>query len=1082
VLDEHERADAIRPETPGLVFVMCDLCGAAVSVNDALLLVRSTTVAPVVAVLSWEQLQEPGAVLGDLLREVGAELPGEPLLAPRVLLSLLLTRDVDADALDPGRAADEVRAEHGAELGDLYVHFLSLAVDQHADAEVKRGLEALWEVPVEQLPGWLDDHPQLTGPTSLALLDQISGRANAAGDAAAAGVLGRLREMLGAVAAGTPAADAVAAYETSMVEHFDLYGRPDFDRLWGLADAPDTEQAIFALREILAHFPVIDSTGVRRMAAARLAARLLESRPTPGAVEEAITLLEDVRGSTSELDSVWAAATGNLAAAVADRPGSDIMDNWRLSVALLREALTAAADERTMAINETNLGLALTNRPGGASSAELDEAIKWLASGLARRSPEASLEDWSYSKINLGHALRRRNGPGDLDHAIGQYRDARDRLGDTPLTRLLLYAECNLASALSAADSSTYVEALAVAGAAANRAAQFDDAFVLGWALRVQGDSHAALNGPQSPAAVAAWQHSVDVLDVNIHPGQLLDNAGRLCDALGAAEAWEPLAALYERMLAAFDALFSAQATNDARRHVLTSNPRLARWAAYALARTGHTLAAIEALERARARELDVSARRDTADLVAVGCRDPGLVDRYRNALTAYRAATAQLQPQTVPTDTATSGDPAVAAAATLHSVIDEIRAIPGLERFLMTPTAAESLVAAGVSQALYIASAPAGTFVLRVAAERPDAAPRYDAVHVDVTSRDVAHMLLFDEDNGEPGLLLAQMLDAIPEAVERALTQIQRRFAPVVAAVAELAAEAAPNPLVLVPTGLVGLVPLHSLPITADGTTLDDVAEIHLAPSLAVYAASRRRAARPIPRVLVGIADTDPDQPLPGSRGELAVIAAQPGWASVTVAVGAEATLDWLASYAPNASHLHLACHGSNDFADPDGSHLILGRGTRLTVPALIHGIPLRARVAVASACQSAHFDTAVVPDEQIGLATGLLQAGAACAVVSLWPVSDEAAALLMTRFYELLSASGERQPHEQAPQTALRQARLWLRALTEASRAGYLDEHPILASALRARGFPAAATRRGSHGPYDTIQDWGAFVAYGC
>jgi hypothetical protein len=70
VLDEHERGDAIRPDTPGLVVVMCDSCGARAIVNDALLLVRSTTVAPLVAVLPWEQLEEPGAVLGELLTEV----------------------------------------------------------------------------------------------------------------------------------------------------------------------------------------------------------------------------------------------------------------------------------------------------------------------------------------------------------------------------------------------------------------------------------------------------------------------------------------------------------------------------------------------------------------------------------------------------------------------------------------------------------------------------------------------------------------------------------------------------------------------------------------------------------------------------------------------------------------------------------------------------------------------------------------------------------------------------------------------------------------------------------------------------
>jgi len=66
VLDERGSADAVRADMPGLVVVACDGCGAAGVVDDALLLVRSTAVAPVVVVLPWEQLQEPGAVLGDL--------------------------------------------------------------------------------------------------------------------------------------------------------------------------------------------------------------------------------------------------------------------------------------------------------------------------------------------------------------------------------------------------------------------------------------------------------------------------------------------------------------------------------------------------------------------------------------------------------------------------------------------------------------------------------------------------------------------------------------------------------------------------------------------------------------------------------------------------------------------------------------------------------------------------------------------------------------------------------------------------------------------------------------------------------
>ena len=103
---------------------------------------------------------------------------------------------------------------------------------------------------------------------------------------------------------------------------------------------------------------------------------------------------------------------------------------WRI-----RETLTAAdLDARTLAISETNLGLALANRPGGATTEDLSEAVEWLLRGVNRRSPDTNIEDWAYSKINLGHAYQRRRAPGDLKQAIAHYHDAADRLRNTALS------------------------------------------------------------------------------------------------------------------------------------------------------------------------------------------------------------------------------------------------------------------------------------------------------------------------------------------------------------------------------------------------------------------------------------------------------------------------------------------------------------------------------------------------------------------------------------------------------------------------------------------------------------------------
>ena len=78
--------------------------------------------------------------------------------------------------------------------------------------------------------------------------------------------------------------------------------------------------------------------------------------------------------------------------------------------------------------------------------------------------------------------------------------------------------------------------------------------------------------------------------------------------------------------------------------------------------------------------------------------------------------------------------------------------------------------------------------------------------------------------------------------------------------------------------------------------------------------------------------------------------------------------------------------------------------------------------RLAVLSACETAVFG-GQLPDEVVSLPTGLLQAGVAGVVGSLWPVSDAATRALMTRFYELWRGDGLE------PAEALRHAQRWLR-----------------------------------------------------
>lgn len=188
---------------------------------------------------------------------------------------------------------------------------------------------------------------------------------------------------------------------------------------------------------------------------------------------------------------------------------------------------------------------------------------------------------------------------------------------------------------------------------------------------------------------------------------------------------------------------------------------------------------------------------------------------------------------------------------------------------------------------------------------------------------------------------------------------------------------------------------------------------------------------------------------------------------------MGASATRQWLLDEAVTASHLHLACHGSSSLEDRFGGKLVLGDGV-LTMTELNETSLVGCRLVVASACQSGHYDTALSPDEFLGLPGGFLQAGAACVVASLWEVDDVATAVLMMRFYELLGPGPDSAP--QAPIAALRIARLWMRDLTAQDVGDFRRRHSAALGSADATGDQSLATRLAS------VNSWAAFAAHGC
>ncbi|MGW4887540.1 CHAT domain-containing protein [Streptomyces murinus] len=414
------------------------------------------------------------------------------------------------------------------------------------------------------------------------------------------------------------------------------------------------------------------------------------------------------------------------------------------------------------------------------------------------------------------------------------------------------------------------------------------------------------------------------------------------------------------------------------------------------------------------------------------------------------------------------------AAERAVRTVVEEIRAIPGFEGFLRTTEVADVVRAAAGMPLVYLVNAVWGSCVLVVPR---DARTGVRAVFVpEVTGSSVVRLLALDPDTPEAGLFLAQQAGALarrrelPRAVDRL-----RELAPLLRPLAGLLAEDPRHEVVVVPTGLLGHVPLQAVPLGPGGELLDDLGTLTLAPSAGVYAASRAAAGRPpsSPPRLVAVAD--PDGSLPGARGELAGIRGlfEQGGEAVS-ATGAEATVEWLLARIPEASYLHLSCHGSAELVGR-GASLALADGT-LDLDTLVRLRLPRCRLVVAGACQSGRYDVIDAPDEFTGLPGGFLQAGAACVITSLWQVNDLATALLMTRLYELLAPVGE--GRGEPPVSALRTARTWLRRLTWSGLARYTDGRPHLAALGRRYARPGPDP---DECPFASPVHWAAFTAWG-
>jgi CHAT domain-containing protein len=218
---------------------------------------------------------------------------------------------------------------------------------------------------------------------------------------------------------------------------------------------------------------------------------------------------------------------------------------------------------------------------------------------------------------------------------------------------------------------------------------------------------------------------------------------------------------------------------------------------------------------------------------------------------------------------------------------------------------------------------------------------------------------------------------------------------------------------LVIAPHGV-----LHNLPFQAlfNGFQyLIDEFTISYAPSASTYALCQARSTqRNRKSLILGI----PDGAAPLVREEVTSIATC--LPNAELLLGSDATAERLRELGKQSQFIHIATHGYFRRDSPMFSRIKLG-GSYLSLYDL-YQLELPAELIALSGC-STGLNVVAAGDELLGLARGLIHAGAETSLLTLWDVQDHSAAQLMTSFYRQLVCGRTK---ADALQQAMKQVRL--------------------------------------------------------
>ncbi|MFJ6673277.1 CHAT domain-containing protein [Actinosynnema sp. NPDC091369] len=701
-------------------------------------------------------------------------------------------------------------------------------------------------------------------------------------------------------------------------------------------------------------------------------------------------------GTASQVSSRYNLAT--LLAAQFNRNGD--LTALQEAIASVRAALAAMPDDSSEnAQYQAALSACLiSNYDRTGDVAALDEAIRWGRTAVANT--PADQPDRAYHAVNLLSALRAKAEDADdsdafdealtLARAVARSEVAGRRRGQLLVTVVNVLRMHHVRT--GAVDS--IEEAVAFARRAVlETPVDNSDRAVCEHALAGALESAAPIFGAHLEdeavrllESVANREDARTVLRVRAawSWGVLAWKSGRVDDALrGFSRAVELLPRLAARGLVRTDG-----------NHWLAEFSRLTSEAASCALEAGRPERAVELLETGRgvllARALEP--RSESARLRELA---PRFAERFAD-LCALLDTDRETSPDEDP-------DRRRELAAEFDALVERIRAVPGLETFLLAPRFEDlrrvaqdgPIVVLTVSRyrgdALIIF--PGGIRVQPL----PNLTPR--SVH----DRFVAFQAALGRQGGP-----APVRDT-ESALHDVLTWLWDSVTGPVLDVLQPAPGTAPR-VWWMPCGLLGLLPLHAAGRHRDPSERRSVLDLVVssyAPTIRAlaHARSRRRATSVPDTLAVAMPDTPGEPRLQYAGREVEAISRI--LPSVRTLVGTQATRASVLSRLPVSPRVHFACHATSDPTDPSGSHLLVHDHHENPLRVLeISRLDLEApELAFLSACDTA-VTSPELADEAVHIASAFLLAGYPHVIGTLWPINDRMAATVAEDVYTTLAS----------------------------------------------------------------------------